>query len=422
MIPSHPAARPVPGRGILWSVLISSVAFAGLLNPARALATPAYARRYNDAACSTCHAPMPPRLNNVGMVFRRLGFRLPDSDEEGKLKINMIPAHGIGEALALQTILNGVGDQVSVPGENRGSLQLAEVGLIGGVPIDEHLSTSLIYLLRNDEGQSELEDVEVQGNFGSPGGQFSVRGGLAETFNWQKAGIGVLTYSTPIVLGEDPVGPVGNFAGFGLGVKQVEAEVGYTKTSLNKGKIMSTMLSAAALNGVNADGSAADRNPAGGIDVLLQATQLFGSQNTAGAFYYHGRTVVDPEGILPAPGPFENKFTRYGVLGNYAPRDWIEVAGSYVDGQDESAELGVTTRMRGGYVELVGHPTDHLIGVYRWEQADPDRSTGGDLVRADVFSATYQALMHAFFTGEYRQVKEGDVSTHGWIASLRFIY
>jgi hypothetical protein len=51
-----------------------------------------------------------------------------------------------------------------------------------------------------------------------------VRAGLAETFNWQKAGIGVLTYSSPIVLGEDPVGSVGNFAGFGLGVKQVEAE------------------------------------------------------------------------------------------------------------------------------------------------------------------------------------------------------
>ena len=422
MIPSHPVARPVPVQGILWSVLIICVVVAGLLNPTRAFATPAYARRYNDAACATCHAPMPPRLNNVGMVFRRWGFRLPDADDQGKLTVKMIPAHGIGEALAVQTVINAVGDQVSVPGANRGSLQLAEVGLVGGVAIDDHLSTSMIYLLRNGEGASELEDVEVQGNFGKPGGQFSVRAGLAETLNWQKAGIGVLTASSPIVLGEDPVGSVGNFSGFGLGVKQVEAELGYTMTSLNKGKIMSTMLSAAALNGVNPDGSAAQRNPAGGTDILVQATQLFGSQNTTGAFYYHGRTVVDPEGLLPSPGPFDNKFTRFGLLGNFAPRDWVELAGSIVGGEDKSAELGATKQMRGGYVELVGRPVENLIGVYRWEQADPDRSTGGDLVRADVFSVTCQALMHAFVTGEYRQVKVGDVNTHSWVASLRFIY
>ena len=422
MIPSHPASRPIRFRDFLWFAVITAVSSVGMWNPAPALATPAYARRYGDAACSTCHAPIPPRLNNVGMVFRRWGFRLPDADESGKLTVKMIPAHGIGEALALQTIFNAVGDQVSEPGVNRGTLQLAEVGLIAGVSIDDHLSTSMIFLPRNDEGAAELEDIEAQGNFGKPSGQFSAKVGLAETFNWQKAGIGVLTYSSPIVLGEDPVGPVGNFAGFGLGVKQVETELGYTMTSLHNGKIMSTMLSATALNGVNEDGSASNQNTAGGMDYLLQATQLFGSQNTAGAFYYSGRTIVDADGLLPAPGPFKDKYTRYGVLGNYAPREWIQVAGSYVSGEDNSAELAAKQKMGGGYVELVGRPVANLVGVYRWEQVDPDKSLGGDLVRADVFSATYQALMHAFLTGEYRQVKQGDVNTHQWIASLRFIY
>jgi hypothetical protein len=397
-------------------VLLTALALLGLFAPDRALATPAYARRY-DTNCATCHSPMPPRLNNVGMVFRRWGFRLPDSDDKGNLSAKMIPAHGIGDAIAIQTIFDAVGDPQSAPGENRGSLRLTEVGLVGGTSIDEHLSTSMIFLPRNDADESELEDVEMQGNWGKPDGQFSVRAGLAETFNWQKAGVGVLTYSSPIVLGEDPVGSIGGFSGFGLGVKQVEAELGYTHTSLKNGKMMSTMLSAAALNGVNEDGSAADRNPAGGMDFLFQATQLFGSRNTAGAFYYHGRTIIEPSG-----GNFEDKFKRYGVLGNYAPVDRVEVAASYVRGDDNSTEVGSTISMGGGYGELVGTLTDHWIGVYRYEQVDPDRSFDGDKITANVISTTYQALNNAFLTGEYREVKQGDAKIHNWVASLRFIY
>ncbi len=406
--------RPSHARGALLLVLAATVA--SFLLPARAWATPAYARRY-DTACATCHSPQPPRLNNVGMVFRRWGFRLPDADDKGNLVVKEIPAHGIGDAIAAQGIFDAVGDPKSFPGQNRGSLRLTEVGLVGGTSIDQHLSTGLIYILRNDADQSELENFEMQGNWGKPAGQFSIKGGLAETFNWQKAGVGVLTNSTPIVLGEDPVGPIGSFAGFGLGVKQTEVELGWTHTSLSKGKIMSTMLSATALNGVNEDGSAADRNPAGGVDVLLQATQLFGSRNTAGAFYYHGRAVIEPGG-----GNFEDKFKRYGVLANYAFVDRVEVAGSYVRGDDNSTELGNTISMRGGYAELVGQLTDHLIGVYRYEQVNPDKDATGAEVKAHVISGTYQALNNAFLTGEYRQVEQAGVKDHNWIASLRFIY
>ena len=40
-------------------------------------AIPAYARQLH-ASCRMCHNPVPPRLNNVGILFKRMGYRLPD--------------------------------------------------------------------------------------------------------------------------------------------------------------------------------------------------------------------------------------------------------------------------------------------------------------------------------------------------------
>ena len=75
------------------------------------------------------------------------------------------------------------------------------------------------------------------------------------------------------------------------------------------------MVSVAAMNGFNADGSDARTHPGDGR-YPAQATQLFGSRNTANVFYYDGHTVVDPTGTLLAPGPFRDEYNRYGATGN----------------------------------------------------------------------------------------------------------
>ena len=297
--------------------------------PRAAHSTPAYSRRY-DTACTTCHSPLPPRLNNVGMLFHRAGFRLPDSDDNGNLVLKAIPAHGVMDAASMSSKVTLRQDPVADPGASRTSMGLDEVELVAGTAIDDHLSTQFMFLPLNSAGAVELEDFEAQANIGPAARQFVVRAGKMQTMLWQKANHGGLTPSMPLVLDEMAAAPVGDFGGFALGAKQIGLEAGYTFTQLKKGKVLATMLSAAVLNGVTGMGEAASRNPTDGADVLLQAYELFGSRNTLGAFYYRGRTVVDPEGVLVTPGPFRQRFDRQGVVASIAPVDWFEVDASAV--------------------------------------------------------------------------------------------
>src|SRR5689334_20998442 len=210
----------IRGVGFVLAAVVL-VALLRALAPSPARATPAYARRY-DVNCATCHSPMPPRLNNVGMLYRRAGFRLPDADDNGKLTLKMLPAHGIGDALALNAEIGAEHDPVADPGTSRTTMQMGEVAFLAGTAIDDHLSAQLIYIARNDEGASEVEDAEMQAIGGTPEQMWSVRGGLSQTMLWQKVNNGALTPSTPLVFDEGAVAPVGDFGGFGLGLNQME--------------------------------------------------------------------------------------------------------------------------------------------------------------------------------------------------------
>ena len=53
-----------------------------VLNPTRSQAIPAFARKYN-VKCYSCHT-IPPALNKTGYIFKRLGYRLPPDDMDGK--------------------------------------------------------------------------------------------------------------------------------------------------------------------------------------------------------------------------------------------------------------------------------------------------------------------------------------------------
>lgn len=53
----------------------------------QAEAIPTFARKYKTS-CTTCHAPVPIKLNNFGEAFKNSGFRMPSNDE-GLTKIEM---------------------------------------------------------------------------------------------------------------------------------------------------------------------------------------------------------------------------------------------------------------------------------------------------------------------------------------------
>ncbi len=48
-----------------------------------------------------CHAPLPPRLNNLGITFKRLGYRLPDADPQGNLILQETPSRSLLDNFSL---------------------------------------------------------------------------------------------------------------------------------------------------------------------------------------------------------------------------------------------------------------------------------------------------------------------------------
>lgn len=415
--PSHPFTT---SSAVRWLSLFL-IGSASWLLPTRAGAVPAYARRY-DTKCETCHSPLPPRLNNTGEVFRKWGFRLPDADENGRLTMKMVPAHGISDAASISAEFSARQDQTVGPGESKSTLEMGEVAVIAGTSIGDHLSTQAIFIPRNDVGGAELENAQLQYNHGVPSHQFSLRAGLIEPFMWMRATHGVLTPPGTLAFSEEPLIPAGSFPGFALSPNQVEVEAGYTYTMLRNGKMWSTMLTAGALNGVDETGSRASRNTTDGMDVFLQAIQLFGERNSFGGFYYKGRTVIDPSGLLLPPGPFRDHFTRYGAMANYAVMDRVDLLGAFADGKDRSDELTGNVVSRGAYVQVDVTIRNRWIADYRRDYLDPDRNVSDDLIRAHVLSTTYQAEDNLFFTAGYQETNDAGSKDHGLIGVIRLVY
>jgi hypothetical protein len=409
-------------HSVAWYVFVQAgFAILAALLPGRAAATPAYARRY-DTKCETCHSPLPPRLNNTGILFRRSGFRLPDADDKGNLTLNAVPAHSISDAASLVANFLGRYDQVVGPGESKTTMELGEIVVLAGTSVGEHLSGQATFIPRSEEGTVELEGAEFQANYGKPTGQWSVRGGIIEPNLWQRGTHGTITLAGDLAFGEESSVPVGDFAGFGIGHNQVGVEGGYTYTRLHNGSTCTTMLSAAVLNGVDETGDPASRNTTDGADVYFQAIQLFGARNSAGAFYYKGRTLIDPLGLLLPPGPFRDHFSRYGAMGNYVLFDRVDLTAAFADGKDHSDEISGNVVSRGAFAQADIKIRNRWVADYRRDYYDPDRAFSDDLIRAHTGSTTYQMEDNLFFTLEYQEINEAGTKSHGVIGNVRFVY
>lgn len=412
----HAVEPPRPSPGMMLALAITGA----LLIPAVGNATPAYGRRYG-VECQTCHAPLPPRLNNFGIVFRKAGFRLPDSDDDGKLLFKTVPARGIGDATSLAADVMARRDKETDEG-NRTTFELGEVEALAGTAIGEHVSAQAMFVAW-DEGMSELENAEVQYNAGSARHQVVARGGLMQTYLWQKANHGSLTLSAPLIFaGRAPVEAEGRIP-FGLGANQIGAEVGYLFTGLKEGRLSSTMLTAAVLNGVNAEGERALRNTASGADLYLQAMQLFGSRNTISAFYYRGRSALEAEqGAQDEPADTKQRFTRYGLRGNYLLFDRLDLVAGAALGKDRLEPSNGETKNRGLFAEAAVTLTKRWIGVYRFDAVDPDKDVDDDALRAHTVSTTFQAEHHLYLTGEHRWLRRQGEKDWAFVVNARLVY
>jgi hypothetical protein len=381
-------------------------------------AIPAFARQLN-VKCQTCHFPNPPRLNNVGIVFRRMGFRLPDADDNGNL---IFKTPEIQSVLGFGSIIANIDAEVdkTAPSdtESRSNLALGEVALFSAHALPDHLSYWLLFLPRNDEGDPEMEFGEMQYNFGDAINAFHVRGGKMLTLWWQKENDESLTLSGPLALDEEfPVG-VGSFPGLGLGASQSGGEFGYSHNQLKDGKLTSTTVAVSVLNGITGEGESAIRRAGDNFDFLAQGYHFFGSANSIGAFYYHGNTKFNPE---DSEDVFKDTFNREGVVGSYWFQSRVAGVAGFIAGKDNSTELDATINNRGWFIESDISATPKWSISYRHDRFDPDTSFSGDQINADTISTMFHPIDNILLRIEYHS-ERAEEKDHVVLGQIRLAY
>lgn len=386
----------------VWMKTVRRAAFVGaaaatvLLAAERpASALPAFARQLNTK-CSTCHAPVPPRLNNLGITFKRLGFRLPDSDDEGRLIAKDKPSRSAFEDFSLIGDFRGESER----GEPS-SFVVDEIEAMGGGSLGKRLS--YILQVAYEDGKVELEGLEGQVLFGAARANVTARFGLLSPLIWDKFGHQRLTISQPAVAHSRV--PAGDFVGYRLHDAQRGVELGVNLNALGTegGALRSTYVSIGVFNGLSQDDMeiGADENN-GFKDVMLQAVHLWGESSTIGALWYRGKvTDIGNE-------RFSDRLDRWALFGNYRLPTRTDLLAAVVLGRDDTTgEIG-RIRSRSWFLEG-SHPiTDRTAATIRYDRFEWDRNLPDDVLSGPTVGATHQVFDNLLLSAEYRGLRRPD--------------
>lgn len=380
-------------RSILtWLWPIALVAIVCLLTPPPAQANPSFARRFN-AKCSMCHAPVPPRLNNFGITFKRLGFRLPDVDDKGRLVLLDSPARSAIENFALK------GDfRVESSRGNFTPLSMHELELVGGGTAGSHLSYSAEVAWEANE--FTLADYEGQVLFGRPEANFTARFGLLNPLLWDKFGLQRVGISRAHILNRRV--PVGAFAGYRPRDNQEGVEFGANFTRAGEGgALSSTFLSVGFYNGLTQTGNNLGENN-DSKDVLAQVLHTWGENHTIGALWYRGKATNI------GTTAYSDTFNRWGVFGNYELRPGTDVLGGFMAGRDEATASTIgRVSSRSWFLEMSQTIAPRTAAFARYDRFEPRRPPTTSLRTGPTLGVTAQPLDNLLITGEYSGQKVG---------------
>jgi hypothetical protein len=390
------AAESTPGGRVRAAVSLGAVLAVGwILLPAPAEAVPAFARQYG-VKCSTCHTPVPPRLNNLGITFKRLGYRMPDADDEGKLVLKQKPSHG-----AL--------DDFSAVGDFRGeshrgeptTFAVDEVLGFGAGSLGSHLSYNLIVPWEGDA--FSLEVAEAQVLLGKPTSNATVRFGKIAPLLWDKGDdtrLGIseaLAFSTPVAAGE--------WEGSALVEPRLGAELGFSLNRLHEGAFRNTFVAVSAFNRLQPEVNVppeGGQNNGGLKDVLVQALHLWGGSNTIGGLWYHGK-VYD----IPALG-FEDQVDRWALMANYRFKSGTDIVANYTGGTDDSTDPEVgRVKSLGWWVQVDQAIGQRAVASVRYDRFEPNRADASLDVRGPTVAFTYHVLDNLILAAEYQGLQVG---------------
>lgn len=376
-----------------WLWVIALVAGVCLLAPSQAQANPSFARRF-DAKCSMCHAPLPPRLNNLGITFKRLGYRLPDADPQGRLILQDTPTRSLGDSFSL------VGDVrlESFRGKPT-SIAMHEVELMGAGSVNKYLSfaTEVAW----DVGEIGMDNYEAQLLLGRPDRNFTARFGMMSPLLWDKFGHQRLGIARAHVLNSRV--PAGAFVGYRPRDNQEGVELGANFTSLGAegGNMRSTFLSVAVFNGLTKAGNQLGENNKS-KDVLAQVHHVWGENHTIGALWYRGRvTNIDTTA-------YADTYSRWGVFGNYELRPGTDALAGFMAGRDDTTSSTIgRISSRSWFAELNQTIAPRTAAFARYDRFEPRRPSATGLRRGMTVGVSSQTIDNLLITAEYTGQKTG---------------
>ena len=373
-------------------LVLAGVCASLLLLPTTSEAIPAYARQFH-ASCSMCHAPVPPRLNNFGILFKRMGYRLPDIDDEGKLTLKDKPSRSVFEDFSLVGDIRGESTR-----EEANGLKLDELMALGGGAINSHLSyqTELSY----EGGEVMLETLEGHLIAGRPDVNVTARFGVLVPEIWTKCNTQRLTVFTPLL--NSTLVSVGSFGGFTLHDAQRGAEVGLNFNQVGSaGGIRSTFLSIGVYDGLLQNQGGVQFDQRGFKNIVAQAVHLWGESHSVAALWYHGNAEY-------GAAPFEDTTDRLTLMGNYRLKSGTDMLAGVSIGRDTTNEPDIDrVSSRGWFAELnqaIGARTAALI---RYDRFEPDRAIADVRVDGPTIGVTHHLLDNLLLSAEYHGLQTG---------------
>jgi hypothetical protein len=393
----------------------------GLVQDVRdAQAIPAFARKY-DFACSVCHVPSFPKLNDFGNIFRDQGYQF-GTDQE-------LPTfEGLTKGYWPVSFRTTVGYQWQSTGGLAPADTTATTGSFGFTGLDilsfgilhRDITFGLVYTpglgsagfgAASTAGEGDLESAfikldNLQRFIGGSANSYlmNLRVGKYELdvpFSEKRSPTLNTTFlvyhhnaGVPVL--RDVVGSVAGIANpndFGLGDNHMGAELaGIAPTALTNGYFRYS-LNAISNSDVNTGGAGGGRT----AQFYGHLTQSFGgygivSGQRIGAYWMAGRapTVPNAAGLAAGTGEDNQPFTRYGVDASLTWAGQVNLFGTWMVAKD-SRNLFVNSgvvpagggtiqdaKWNGGFVELDYNPIQFqkwlLIYRYDWitntQQAD----------------------------------------------------
>lgn len=384
------------GRGRTTRTALATagaIALGLVLLPTDGEALPAFGRQFN-VKCSTCHTPIPRRLNNIGIAFKRMGYRMPDADDQGKLILKDKPSRGSFDDFSLIADVRGLSKK-GTPA----AFEMHEVEVMGAGALGSHLSYAAE--VGWEAGEFDLSFAEGQLLLGRPETNFTARFGLLPTLLWDKYNGQRSTIARPLLVNNRV--PAGAFKGLRLRDVQPGVELGlnFNKLGAEGGNLRSTYLALGILNGLAQQGATLGENN-DFKDLMFQAMQLWGENNTVGVLWYRGKVT----GI--GTDATENTIDRLAVTGNYRLKSGTDLVAGFGVGGDDATARGVgKVKSRGWFAELDQAIGKKTVAVVRWDRFEPNQSVSSKDVSGPTVSATHHVFDNLLLTAEYQGLKTG---------------